>query len=166
MLKPAKNYESELRQKLRDTWYDEDYKFYHSDSYRGDFNLDDDSRWFFVSVDSDNNVIGYISFVVDRDVNQVRNCGAISFDIGNTIFAKDLISLLDDIFMKYHFNRLEWCCVEGNPVMPSYIRWCSKHGGQQVAREHECVRTIDDVLRGSFTFEILSKNYINIKRGN
>jgi len=164
MLKPARNYRVELEHNLRDTWYDERYKFYHSDSYRGDFNLEDDNRWFFVSVDERDNVIGYISFVVDRDANQVRSVGAISFQLGNLIFAKDLIYLVDDIFTKYHFNRLEWCCVSGNPVLPTYIRWCTKHGGQQVAHEHECVRTIDGVVRDSFTFEILAKNYVELKR--
>ena len=164
MLKPAKNYSFELEYKLRDTWYDPQYTYYHSDTYRGDVSIDDDSRWYFVSVNAEDHVIGFISCFVDRDVNQVRNVGAISFELGNTTFAKDLIYLVDDIFNKYHFNRLEWCCISGNPVLPTYIRWCVKHGGEQVAHEHECVRTIDGVVRDSFTFEILAKNYVALKR--
>ncbi len=164
MLKPAMMYEEVVKQKLRDTWYDETYMYYHSDNYRGDFDLKDDSRWYFVSVDTSNEVLGFISFQIDRDVNQARNWGAISFDIGNVTFIRDLFNLIDDIFNKYHFNRLEWCCVGGNPILPTYIRYCIKHGGEQVAHEHECARTLDGTIRDVFTFEILANKYVPLSK--
>ena len=159
MLKPAKNYEDILKKKIRDTWYDERYQWYHSDSYRGDQRFDDDNRWYFASIDENDNVIGYISFWVSRDVNQVCSWGAISFDIGNLTFTKDLIQLVDDLFTKYRFNRIEWCCVSGNPILPSYARFAARHGGRQVGVSRETVRTIDGELRNCHTFEILAKDY-------
>lgn len=164
MLQPAKNYEEALKQKLRDTWYDPDYIFYYSDSFRYDINLDDDNIWSFVSIDRDDNLVGFVSFRIDRDANQARSFGAISFDIGNTTFSRDVIQLVDDIFMKYKFNRLDWFCIEGAPALSSYLRYCIRHGGELVGREHDCVKTIDGELRGSFTFEILANKYVPLSK--
>lgn len=159
MLKNAKNYEEELQKKLRDTWYDVEYQFYHSDSYFSDINLNDECRYSFVSVDSSDVVIGFFSYRVDRDTNSVRNFGAISFDMGNLVFARDMNQAVEDIFLKYHFNRMEWCCIDGNPVLESYKKFCLSHGGEIVAHEHECIRTLDGVCRDSWTFEILARNF-------
>ena len=163
MLKNAKNYEQELQKKLRDTWYDLDYQFYHSGSYHGDIDLSNDDLYAFVSVNDKDEIIGFFSYRINRAVNCARQFGALSFDIGNLIFARDLSQAIDDIFNKYHFNRMEWCCIDGNPVLDTYKSFCERHGGEVVAHEHECVRTIDGQLRDSWTFEILARNYISQK---
>ncbi len=162
MIKAAKNYEDVIRHKMRDTWFDLDYQFYYSDSYHSDIRFDDETAFEFVSINAKNNeVIGFVSFRINRDINGVRQFGAISFDRGNLIFTMDLMQIIDDIFFKYNFNRLEWCCVDGNPALESYKRLCESHGGEIVAHEHDCVRTIDGQLRDCYTFEILKKNYVN-----
>ena len=50
--------------------------------------------------------------------------------------------------------------MDGNPVLRSYKKFCEKHGGTVVAHEHECVKTIDGILRDTYGFEILARNYI------
>ena len=159
MLKPAKLYEEELMMKMRETWYNPVYQFYYSSSYFSDLKLDDDSMWNFVSVDKNDEVIGLFSYHLNREINCVRNFGAISFDIGNVVFARDIRKGIDDIFRKYRFNRMEWCCIDGNPALRSYKKFCENHGGTIVAHEHECVKTLDGALRDTYTFEILARNY-------
>ena len=166
MLKNARNYEQELQKKLRDTWYDLNYQFYHSSSYHSDLKLEDECRYDFVSVNSKDEIVGFFSYRIDREVNSVRHFGAISFDQNSVLFARDMAQAIDDIFNKYNFNRMEWYCVDGNPILDSYKRFCEKHGGIIMAHEHECVRTLDGQLRDSWGFEILKKNYINILENN
>ena len=161
MLKNAKNYEEEIKRALRETWYDTEYQYYHSDSYHSDIDLSDDSLYAFASVVNDR-VIGFISYRINRDVNGVRQFGAISFCKGNAAFARDIAQSIDDIFMKYHFNRLEWYCISGNPVEEYYLKFITEHGGTVMAQEHECVRTLDGELRDSIGFEILARNYVPV----
>ena len=169
MLKNAKNYEEEIKRALRETWYDPEYQYYHSDSYHTDVDLSDDSLYAFASVVNDR-VIGFISYRINRDVNGVRQFGAISFDKGNPVFARDIAESIDDIFLKYHFNRMEWYCIVGNPVGDYYLKFIKEHGGTVMAQEHECVRTLDGELRDSIGFEILARNYVptnvNCNRSN
>lgn len=161
MLKNAKNYEEDIKKALRETWYDLEYQYYHSDSYHSDIDLSDDRLYAFVSCVHDK-IIGFISYRIDRSVNGVRQFGAISFDKGNPVFARDTAQAIDDIFTKYHFNRLEWYCISGNPVEEYYLKFITEHGGTVMAQEHECVRTLDGQLRDSTGFEILAKNYIPV----
>ena len=158
MLKNAKNYEEEVKKKLRDTWYDPTYQYYHSRSYFSDLEMNDDSHYYFVSCVNDK-VVGFLSYRINRAVNSVSQFGAISFEIGNPVFARDIVQAIDDIFHKYHFNRLEWYCIDGNPVADYYLKFAKEHGGTVMAVEHECVRTLDGDIRGSIGFEILAKNY-------
>lgn len=159
MLKNAKNHEDEIKRKLRETWYDPEYQYYHSDSYHRDVDLSDDSLYAFASVVNDR-VIGFISYRINRDVNGVRQFGAVSFDKGNPVFVKDIAEAIDDIFLKYHFNRMEWYCIVGNPVGDYYLKFIKEHGGIVMAQEHECVRTLDGEIRDSIGFEILARNYV------
>lgn len=161
MLKNAKNYEEEIKKALRETWYDPEYQYYHSDSYHSDIDLSDDRLYAFASCIHDK-IIGFISYRIDRGVNGVRQFGAISFDKGNPVFARDTAQAIDDIFIKYHFNRLEWYCIDGNPIGDYYLKFIKEHGGTVMAVEHECVRTLDGDIRGSIGFEILAKNYIPV----
>ena len=158
MLKNAKNYEMELQMKLRETWYDPTYQYYHSGSYFSDLDMTNDNHYYFVSC-VDSKLIGFISYRINRAVNSVSQFGAISFEIGNPVFTRDIAQAIDDIFNKYHFNRLEWYCIDGNPVADHYLKFCKEHGGTVMAVEHECVRTLDGDIRGSIGFEILAKNY-------
>lgn len=161
MLKNAKSYETELQERAYETWYNLKYQFYYSGNYFNEIRLDDDSRWTFVSVNEYEEVTGVISFQVSNDTKCVRNFGVMSFYDGlNIEFARDVAGLINDIFYKYHFNRMEWYCIDGNPALRSYKEFCKRHGGTVMAHEHECVRTLDGQLRDSYGFEILAKNYI------
>lgn len=165
MLKNAVSYADELQDRMRETWYDLKYQYYHAGGLPRDLEFDQDYRWTFVSVDEYDYVVGMISFQIATDTNCVRNFGVISFNDGlNPEFASDIAQIVDDIFNKYHFNRMEWYCVDGNPALKSYKKFCEKHGGTIVAHEHECVKTLDGKIRDAYAFEILSRNYIPIKR--
>lgn len=164
MLKNVKLYETELNEKVIETWYDLKYQFYYAgNSYYFSGVKLDDNNWGFVSVDKDDEILGMITFQVSPDTCAVRNFGMMSFtDRLNMEFVRDIITVVNDIFCKYHFNRMVWYCVDGNQAIKSYRRLCERHGGTVVAHEHECVRTLDGKLRDAYAFEILARNFIPI----
>lgn len=161
MLRPAQLYEAELNQKFIEIWYDSDYMYYTFSS--GFCKLDLDSSNYnnhmFASIDNDENIIGFISYDVHHTTMSADNLAIMSFDRGNITFGKDLKQAIDDIFNKYHMNRLEFQCIEGNPSFSTYKRLCRKYGGNIVGHSHDCIKLMDGRLHDLYTFEIMSEGY-------
>lgn len=154
-------YEAELKEKMRATWYDEKYKFYHN-SWHDDINLkmDDWHKLSFVSVDSDDKVIGFINFEVDRITNSVCNVSIINFTNDKTIFGLDLHRAFNDMFIKFNFNKINFSVVCGNPIESSYDRAVKRYGGRIVGYHKAHTRLIDNKLYDTKHYEIMREDYI------
>ena len=102
MLANALLYEDQLEILMKETWYDDKYKFYHGtyNSYNDEKINDDYNKRSFVSVDPNGDVIGYIKYNVDRVSNQAYEFGMINFREPNIIFSMDVLKVFDDIFCK------------------------------------------------------------------
>ena len=135
MLKPAQLYKDELQKKNIETWYDQRYMYYHSGTGAYDILFADNNcdKHQFVSVDKDDNVIGYISYKIDWCALNADNFGIISYDIGNIEFAKDCYRAVCDLFEKYHMNRVGWFAFVDNPAVKGYRNFIKKHGGKECA---------------------------------
>lgn len=162
MLKAAQNYITQIQEKYAECMYDLNYQWYFG--YRGtalpqiDSNNYNDHK--FASVDKDGNVIGYISYCTNDPANSCYNFGAISFNKGNIEFVRDIKQALDDIFYKYNFDRIEFCCFDGNPVLRNYRNFIKRHGGREIGIYKRCNRLMDGKLYDSVAFEILKEDYI------
>lgn len=162
MLRTAQNYEEQLRILYRETWYDEKYKYYYASPSTRDFSLPDNNytSHCYVSVDKDNNVLGYIGYSVDRDSLAVHSFGILSFGFSLT-FARDLQQAIDDIFYKFNFNKIEFNVIHGNPAERAYRSFIKKYGGSEVGTYHKCVKLIDGLLYDSVMFELFREDYIS-----
>lgn len=156
MVELAIKHQKELQEKLVDTWLDDRYKFYHAANFYDNIQIAD-STWTahqFVSV-ADGEVIGYIGYQIDRSCDYVYNLGILNFtDKVNAVFAKDLGMVLRDIFEKYHFRRLEWTVVSGNPIENSYDKICKKYGGRIVGTYKGRIRLIDGKFYDEKLYEL------------
>ena len=162
MLHPAKLYEDELNKKHISTWYDDRYQYYHGICHNKiDIYDNDDMCRQFVSVDEQDNVIGFISYNIDWSSRNCYHFSVISYDINNKIVIKDTITAILDIFYKYKFNRLEFRCYDANPVARSYNRFIKNIGGNFIGIAHEIFMCNDGKLHNQYLFEIL-KHDINI----
>ena len=134
MLDLAYKYENEIKEKFMNTWYDEKYKFYHASSYHSTYECpqDDWHSRHFVSLDDNRNVIGLISYEIDRVYEIANNFGAINFTNNKILFGRDLIQIIDDIFCKFNIRKMEFSCIVGNPIERSYDRMIKKFGGSAV----------------------------------
>ena len=162
MLLPAQLFAEELKLKNAATWYDTaHYMYWNGDCGSSDITLSDNTydNHQFVSVDKDNKVIGYISYAVDWTSLNADQFGAISFDIGNVIVAKDLAQAIDDIFHKYHLNRVQWFCYADNPAIRGYRSFIKKCGGRECAHYRQVTRLLDGKLHDAVSFEILASEY-------
>ena len=163
MIKPALLYKEELTNKLRETWFKDKYKYYNYSSYFSDFELATDT-WInqqFVSVDKDNNILGYISYNVQRQTNNADEFGVISFVDNSITFGKDLHQVLLDIFFKFNYNKLSFTVVVGNPIERYYDKTIKKYGGRIVGVKEQEAKLMDSSLYDVKLYEITKEHFIS-----
>lgn len=158
MLKPAQAYKDRLYEEYINTWYKPENIFYAG--WTGDSmpELPDNNydSHHFVSVDKNDNLIGYISYSVDWIAMSTDRFGIISFDKGNILFAKDVYKAICDLFEVYHMNRISWCAYADNPAIRGYRNFIRKHGGRECGYHRQNARLQDGKLHDSVEFEILA----------
>jgi len=162
MIAPAQKYQDKLKEKLIDTWYDEKYKYYRGDVYTTykELPLGTWESHDFVSLDKNNNILGYIRYGIDRTALAAYNISILSFVEGTATFGKDLLKVIDDIFYKYNFNYLTFSVVVGNPIEKTYDGLVAKYGGNIVGTYKNYVK-LDDGLFYNLKLYQISKTDIN-----
>ena len=120
-----------------------------------------------VSVDKDNNVVGYLCAYTDRQSNKVSGIAAINFYDLSITFSKDFYIFLSDLFTKYNFNKIEWRVVIGNPAEKMYDRIVSKYGGNIIGIQRQSTMLQDRTLCDEKFYELFREDYIkNVNRRN
>ena len=128
--------------------------------------IEDDNSYLhsFVSVDESGDILGYICYGVNWTSVSVPSFGAISFVPGGSItYARDLLQCIDNIFMKYNFNRIEWWAAADNPAIRGYKNLCKRFGGREVGYLRQNTKLMDNKLHDSIIFEIMREDYIKSK---
>ncbi len=114
----------------------------------------------FVSVDSMNNVIGYMSGKINHEYEKLENLEVINFSgRPNIIFSKDILNYFDKVFLYKHLRKIEFSCVENNPCLAMYRRLMKKIDGNEVGIFHDSVKLTDGVFYNNVMFEIIRENY-------
>ena len=161
MLKPAQLYKDKLLEEYVKTWYKPENIFYTG--WTGDRmpEIPDNNynSHHFVSVDKDDNLIGYISYSVDWISMNVDKFGIISFKKGNIEFIRDVYNAICDLFEKYHMNRISWFAYVENPVIRGYRNFIKKHGGRECGYYRQIAKLQDGKLHDSVCFEILASEF-------
>ena len=161
MIKTAQLYKEEIKKKYIETWYNEEYMYYSGWSGVEELDIPNNNydSHHFVSVDNNGNILGYISYSVSFVTMSADRFGAISFDKGNVLFAKDLYQIICDIFEKYHLNRLCWSCIADNPAIRGYRNFIKEHGGRECAYHKQICKLMDGKLHDDVEFEILAEEF-------
>lgn len=163
MLKPAILYKDELQELYINTWYDERYKFYYTQSFRDSLVIAD-SNWNnieFASIDKNNKVTGFIGCRISRGINAVTNIGIINFDLDskNITFAKDVFSCIHKLLFEFNFNKINTTVIIGNPIEKSYDRLYLNHGGRIVGTYEEEFKLSDGKYYDVKVYELLKRNF-------
>lgn len=164
MIDIAIKYADTVKELFVNTWYKEKYKYYHGSFYSTQEIPDNDHYGKdFVSLNSKKEVIGYISYNVNNSTKSVNNFGVINFSEDKFTFGKDIAQVIDDIFMKFNMNRLEFFVIVGNPIEKSYDKMINKYGGRIIGIRKQSGICFDNKLYDEKMYEILRDDYIKAK---
>lgn len=161
MIDVAQKYTDVLKLKFANIVYDEKYKFYSSgwfDEYKPS-----DTTWNtheFVST-YNGEVIGYITYYINRNEYDVSGLKAINFSDNKIIFGKDLMKVLKDIFEKFNFRKLSFGVYVGNPIEKSYDKMINKYNGRIVGIKKEDSKLSDGKFYDFKIYEIFRKDYLS-----
>lgn len=161
MLDVAIKHKDRLTERFRETWFQDKYKYWNYTNYFEEMSIAD-STWVehqFVSLDSDCDVIGYIGYKIDRANDLVYALNIINFIDNKTVFGMDTGQALKDIFEKFHFRKLCFSVVVGNPIEKTYDKMIERYNGSISGYQKEQVRLIDGKFYDEKLYEILEKDY-------
>jgi YHS domain-containing protein len=167
LLDNARKYATEVKSKFTDVWYNDKYKYYFC-NWHNEHDMDDNdwTNMYFVSTDKSGNVLGYISYSIDRSANYAHKFGAINFSDDKITFGKDLCQVIDDIFCKFNLQRMEFDVICGNPIEKTYDKMVAKYGGRVIGIRKRVATLMDNRLYDSKSYEILREDYLKSKQKN
>ena len=161
MLKPAQLYKEQLHKENIKAWYKPENIFWNGGTGDSQINIREDNYDVhqFVSVDKDDNVIGYIAYSVDWAAMSADRFGIISYRKGSIEFARDLHKAVCDLFNVYHMNLIQWCAYTDNPAIRGYRNFIKKYGGRECGYYRQVARLQDGRLHDCVDFEILAEEF-------
>jgi RimJ/RimL family protein N-acetyltransferase len=165
MLDVALKYIDELKKLYVNTWHNEKYKYYNYQCF-WKMPTFDESTWDghdFVSLNKKGEIIGAISYSINRPTESVCGLAIINFT-DDKAFGKDVLQAIKDIFEKYNFRKLSCCVVIGNPVEKTYDRLIPKYGGRIVGIEKRETKLCDNRYYDVKRYEILREDYMEAKK--
>ena len=163
ILKLAYTYRDELQEKYSEIIFKDKYKYYNCCNWWGyEVKLPEDSynSLDFVSVDKNDEVIGYLRACIDRSSNFVDSLAVINFYDINITFSKDFYKFLIDLFTKFNFRKVSFTVVIGNPAEKLYNKYIEKYGGRIVGIEKEDVKLQDGEYYDKKLYEIFREDFL------
>ncbi len=160
MIKPAQLYTEELKRLYCETWYDPKYMYYRSYVGAETFQIPDNTyeHHHFAILDN-NEVIGCISYDINWAAKVAYNFGIISFK-QSLVFGKDLLKIIDNIFIEYNMNKIEFWAFSDNPAIKHYYKFIDKFGGRTIGISKQSNMLMDGKLHDSVMFELFRDDYI------
>lgn len=133
MLDFAMSHGEELNKKMRKSFFDDKYKWYHG-QYYSDIAFDNNTYngHQYVSLNKRGEVIGYIMYKVDRISEIAYDFQAVNFSKDALIFGADLKRVIREAFEKFQFQKIEFQVVCGNPIEHSYDKLIHNFKGRVV----------------------------------
>lgn len=176
MIDVALSHTEKLDELFRKTWFNDKYIFYNYLSWNERYAPSNTTynRHEFVSLNVYNDVIGYISYYIDRQAYFCYGLSIINFssvmdkssDLDDfeimQIFSQDVITCLRNIFDKFKFNKITFDVAIGNPAEKHYDRLIKRVGGRIVG-----VYKNDIFINGEFydkkLYELTRDEYMKFK---
>lgn len=163
MIDIAQKYSEQLKLKIANTIYDLKYMFARAGvTYEYTPEKSTWNKHEFVSM-KDSEIIGYISYNINRNDYSVSGLYIINFTDDKITFGRDLGIILDDIFRKFNFRKLTFGVYVGNPIEKSYDAAIKKFGGRIIGVEKEASRLLDGKFYDYKQYEIFREEYIKNK---
>lgn len=168
MLKSAYAYEEKLQKAYKTIIDDPHYMFWNYSNYwHKEITLSDNTYndMSFVSINNGDNVIGYLSATIDRNINAITSLSIMNFTKKlDIIFSKDLYSFLDSLFTFYNFDKIHFHVVVGNPAEVMYDKYIKKYNGNIIGIFKKDTKLQDGKLYDVKHYEIFKDDYLGVKK--
>lgn len=165
MLELTMKYRLEYSARYQETWFNPKYMYYNYRDYYNEPSINDSTYEMhdFVSV-FDGKVLGNIHYQINRSTRNVCGLGIICFEEKpSIIFGRDVLRAVTDIFEKFRFRKLGCSVITANPIMKTYDRFITQHGGRICGVEHEETMLFDGLYYDVKHYEILAKDWFDAK---
>lgn len=153
MLVPAISKKNDLEQLFAEHIYDDDMFLYngypHCNSIPDLTPKENIYRW--AIVDS-NKVIGYFTYYIETNSDNVCSFGLYSFDKGNPLIGIDVYRQMKAL-VKTH-RRIEWRMIGGNPVKKHYDKFLKRMNGRKVLLK-KVVKDMNGRYHNEYIYEIV-----------
>ena len=165
MLALAYKYQEELNSKMLEIAFNDKYKYYNNGIYWDYTKPIENDSWNklqFVSIDKNDNILGYLEATIGRTNELISGLAIINFYDTNITFSKDLYEFLTSLFEKHNFRKIEFEVVQGNPIEKMYDRCVRKYGGRIVGILNQHVKLSDNNYYNLKMYEIFKVDYDNM----
>ncbi len=164
MLKIAYAYKDKLQIVYLDNILKDKYKYYNNGNYYNyDISNIAKNSWDaleFVSIDKNDNILGFLKADINRATNNILNLGVVNFsEHKSIIFSKDFYVFLIDLFIKYNFRKINFNVVIGNPIERMYDKYINKYGGRIVGIYKDETKLVDGTYCDSKVYEIFKSDF-------
>jgi len=161
MLKRAILHKDALQKKFIETWDNPAYRFYDTMSYRTSYAISDSdwNRVEYVSVDKEDNIIGFLSANYDRDAAYISGIGILNFVSheanvsrekrmnASKVFASDIRRFIKTI-IRPDMRSIRIGVVVGNPALPRYFDLLKRSKYNWVCESYHV--QVDKLMDGSY----------------
>ena len=161
MLKQAILYEEQLKRKYIEAVCDDYFKYYFDSCREFSLKIYDSDYWTIqmVSIDKNNNIIGFISVNMNYNSRVANRFGIMNFTkTPNITFAIDVIKFLRDLRDKYDVSKFEFMAFVGAPAEMMYQKFIKRHGGRVVGTYKNSTKLVDGKYYDSRMFEIMRED--------
>jgi hypothetical protein len=140
---------------------------FFSENYWNFDKLINDNNWDshqFVSVDTSDNIVGFLAVTIDRPCHFVHHLGAMRFETNkryDILFAKDFKNFFDLLFDFYKYNKVNFEVCVGSPHEKMYDKFVSKYGGRIVGVRHKDFRLQDGTICDQKLYELPREDFLN-----
>lgn len=118
------------------------------------FDCPNGNQFQYTIVDKNENLIGYLDYLVDWYTSNAYNFGLFSFDRGNIVIGRDVFAKLEELVCALH--RVEWRAVGENPVCRGYDKFIKKHHGNKHILK-DSIKDRDGNYLDSVIYEIVKR---------
>lgn len=122
--------------------------------------------------DTDNSatIMGIISYSIDhwRQAISGFTCVRVGENEKNnngSIFMKDMLCAIHLAFYRYHFRKMSWSVIIGNPAEKSWDKFCNLSGGRIIGISKDDAFTADHVFRDVKHYELFAKDFYETSLG-
>ncbi len=115
-------------------------------------------RYQYVSVDKNNNIVGYLRANNSREHKLVDTIAIINFNGDKSLeFGKD-VKRFFWLLLQSDTRKIKFSVVIGNPIEATYDKICKKFGGRIVGTFYKDVKLLDGTYADRKCYEIMKDN--------